>query len=188
MEPMRFRVAFVCTGNRFRSVLAAAAFRSAAGGLPVDVESYGTLDLGPAAPLPEAVREARALGLDVSSHAARCLNDADLSDASLVVGFEAQHVVAAVEVAGALVERIFVLPELVDLLDRIDVPPGPDPVAHALEAVTRAHALRREEGRRRSPREIEDPISLPDAVQRQIAQAVFDGATTLSAGLFVWFP
>src|SRR5207247_4399470 len=115
---MSFRVAFVCTGNRFRSVLAAAAFGSAAGGLPVHAESYGTLDLGPAAPLPEAIREASAIGLDVSSHAARSLNEADLGGASLVVGFEAQHVVAAVDVAGALVERIFVLPELVDLLDR----------------------------------------------------------------------
>jgi protein-tyrosine-phosphatase len=185
---MRFRVAFVCTGNRFRSVLAAAAFRSAADGLPVDVESYGTLDLGPAAPLPGAVREALALGLDVSSHSARGLNDADLGDASLVVGFEAQHVVAAVDVAGALVERIFVLPELIDLLDRIEIPRGPDPVAHAREAVARAHAVRREEGLRRSPREIEDPIGLPDAAQRQVAQTVFDGATTLAARLFVSFP
>ena len=184
---MRFRVAFVCTGNRFRSVLAAAAFRSAADGLPVHVESYGTLDLGPAAPLPGAIREASALGLDVSSHAARPLNDADLSDASLVVGFEAQHVVAAVDVARAPVERVFVLPELVDLLDRIDVPREPEPVTQAREAVARAHAVRREEGRR-SPREIEDPIALPDVAQRRIAQAVFDGATTLAVRLFVWFP
>jgi protein-tyrosine-phosphatase len=184
---MRFRVAFVCTGNRFRSVLAAAAFRSAVGGLPVHVESYGTLDLGPAAPLPGAIREALALGLDVSSHAARCLNDADLGDTSLVVGFEAQHVVAAVDAAGALVERVFVLPELVELLDRIDLQRAPDPVTQAREAVARAHAIRREEGRRRSPREIEDPIALPNARQRQIAQAVFDGATTLAALLFVSF-
>jgi protein-tyrosine-phosphatase len=41
-----FRVAFVCTGNRFRSPLAAALFRSAAEGLPVEVASAGTLDLG----------------------------------------------------------------------------------------------------------------------------------------------
>jgi protein-tyrosine-phosphatase len=185
---MSFRVAFVCTGNRFRSVLAAAAFRSAADGLPVHVESYGTLDLGPAAPLPGAVSEASALGLDVSAHAARFLNDAELGDASLVVGFEAQHIVAAVGVASAPVERAFVLPELVELLDRIDVPRGPDPVAHAREAVARAHAVRRGEGRRRSVREIEDPIALPDAAQRHIAQAVYHGATTLAARLFVSFP
>src|SRR5207247_4853908 len=99
---MSFRVAFVCTGNRFRSVLAAAAFGSAAGGLPVHVESYGTLDLGLAAPLPGAIREASAIGLDVSSHAARSLNDDDLGGASLVVGIEGQQVVTEVGIGGAL--------------------------------------------------------------------------------------
>jgi len=154
----------------------------------VDVESYGTLDLGPAEPLPAAVREARALGLDVSSHAARCLNGADLADAALVVGFEAQHVVAAVDVAGARVERVFILPELVDILDRIEITRWPDPVAQARETVARAHASRRAQPRRRSVREIEDPISLPEAAQRQIAKAVLDGATTLAARLFISFP
>ena len=68
-----FTVAFVCTGNRFRSVIAEATFRSAAEGLPVRTVSYGTLELGPAEPLPAAVREAHALGLDISTHVARSL-------------------------------------------------------------------------------------------------------------------
>ena len=36
------QVVFVCTGNRFRSPLAAALFREATSGLPVDVRSMGT--------------------------------------------------------------------------------------------------------------------------------------------------
>ena len=43
-EPLR--VAFVCTGNRFRSPLAAALLESEAEGLPVEIASLGTLDLG----------------------------------------------------------------------------------------------------------------------------------------------
>src|SRR5579864_540531 len=125
--PARFRVAFVCTGNRFRSALAETAFRVAARDLPVDVASYGTLDVGSVGPLPQALRAAEAYGLELSGHVARPLATADLAD-SLVVGFERQHAVAAVELAGAVPERTFLLQELVDLLDSLPLHLSPDPV------------------------------------------------------------
>jgi protein-tyrosine phosphatase len=179
-----FSVAFVCTGNRFRSAIAEAAFRSAAEGLPVRVVSYGTLGLGPAEPLPAAVREAHALGLDISRHVARSLTDGDLTQTSLVLGFELKHAVAAVDVAGARQERVFILPELVDLLDRIGVVRRQDPIDQAVENITRAHASRRVDPRRRPGPEIEDPISLPEPSQRAIGQAVHDGAEALALRLF----
>jgi protein-tyrosine phosphatase len=179
-----FDVAFVCTGNRFRSVIAETTFRSATEGMPVRVESYGTLELGPVEPLPAAFREARELGLDISSHVARGLTDADLTQTALVVGFELQHAVAAVEVAGARLERVFILPELVDVLKRIGVVRGPDPIEQAAENIARAHANRRADPRRRPGLEIEDPISLPRVFQKAIAQAVHDGAETLALQLF----
>ena len=179
-----FDVAFVCTGNRFRSVIAESTFRSATEGLRVRVESYGTLDLGPAEPLPAALREARALGLDISTHVARSLTDADLTQTPLVVGFELQHAVAAVEVAGARLERVFILPELVEVLDRIGVIRRPDPIDRAAENIARAHANRRTDPRRRPALEIEDPISLPRVSQKAIAQAVHDGAKRLALQLF----
>jgi protein-tyrosine-phosphatase len=179
-----FEVAFVCTGNRFRSVLAAAEFRSATDGLPVHVGSYGTLELGRAGPLPEAVREGRVLGLDISAHRARSLRTAQLGDAGLVVGFELQHVVAALDVAGAQIERTFLLTELIDLLtveyDASDI----DPIARATEIVALAHARRRDPKRPRSIREIADPIEMADNDQRVIARTVYDGAQTLARELF----
>jgi len=57
-----FRIDFVCTGNRFRSPLAAELLRRAIGGLPVEVASVGTLDLGPLSALPEAMEEWRPSG------------------------------------------------------------------------------------------------------------------------------
>jgi protein-tyrosine-phosphatase len=179
-----FALAFVCTGNRFRSVIAEATFRSAAEGLPVRVESYGTLELGPAEPLPSAVREAQAFGLDISTHTAKSLTDADLTQTSLVVGFELQHAVAALDVAGARLECVFILPELVDLLDRIGVVRRPDPIDQASENIARAHANRRTDPRRRAGPEIEDPVSLPRNAQRAIAQAVHRGAEALALQLF----
>jgi protein-tyrosine-phosphatase len=178
----RFDVAFVCTGNRFRSVLAAAAFAAAASDDRFRAESYGTLDLGPAEPLPGAVREARALGLEVSSHRARCLTDADLEDANLVVGFELAHVVAAVEVAGARVERTFVLPELADLLAADDPPFEGDAVAAADTRIRKAHVLR-SNGRRRTITEIRDPVSLPAAAQTAVARSVVEGTQSIARRL-----
>jgi len=178
-----FSVVFVCTGNRFRSVIAAAAFRGALGDLAVPVESYGTLDLGPVGPLPEAVREARALGLEISEHVARSLRQADLTDASLVLGFELEHAVAAVDVGGARLEHVFILPELVLLLDRIGVEQGSDPVAQALENIARAQANRDAAPQPVVP-EIEDPFSLPESAQRAIARAVCRGAEALAVQLF----
>ena len=180
--PRGFDVAFVCTGNRFRSVLAAAAFAATARDGRFRAESYGTLDLGPAEPLPGAVREARALGLDVSSHRARCLTDADLEDANLVVGFELAHVVAAVERAGARVERTFVLPELAELLAEAGPQADGDAIAVADARVEHAHALR-SNGGRRTMGEIRDPVSLPAAAQNAVARSVVEGSQAIARRL-----
>lgn len=178
-----FSVVFVCSGNRFRSVIAEAALRAAVGDLPVAVESYGTLELGPVGPLPEAVREARALGLEISEHVARSLRQADLTDVSLVLGFELEHAVAAVEVGGARLEHVFILPELVLVLDRIGAAQLPEPIAQARENIARAQA-NRDGGTQRVVPEIEDPFSLPESAQRAIARAVYKGAEALAIQLF----
>jgi protein-tyrosine-phosphatase len=182
MEP--FSVAFVCSGNQFRSVIAEAAFRSFTYGLPVSVTSHGTLDLSPAEPLPAAVREARALGLDISGHRARNLSDTDLSATSLVLVFELKHAVAAVDVAGAQLNRVFILPELVLLLDRIGLVRRPDPIEQAFENIAHAQAKRLESSPERPVPEIEDPVSLPKPVQRAIARAVYNAAESLAVQLF----
>ena len=140
-----FRVVFVCTGNRFRSALAAAAFRFAAAQLPVEVDSYGTLDISLAQPLPEALVIAAAYGLDLSGHLSKSLDTTDLSQASLVVGFEPQHTRAAVEIAGARPECSFLLRELNDLLEAdfrpTFGPPRAGDVDHSLASIDRAKRL-----------------------------------------------
>jgi protein-tyrosine phosphatase len=180
----QFDVVFVCTGNRFRSVVAEATFGAATEGLPVRVASYGTLDIGPAGPLPVAALEARSFGLDVSTHVARCVTNADLREASLVVGFEAEHVVTAVNDAGARPERAFILLELIDLLDSVETAGEGDAVSNAVEYVARAHARLRAESRRRSVPEIEDPVGMPASAQHAIGRGVYHATNRLALQLF----
>jgi low molecular weight protein-tyrosine phosphatase len=115
-----FSVTFVCTGNRARSPVAQELLRRLVAGLDVSVDSYGTLDLGPVAALPEAEAAARPLGVDLGPHRARALRPGVLADADLVVGFEPTHVATAVVDAGARRECCFTILELVELLE--DVP------------------------------------------------------------------
>src|SRR5206468_2429041 len=86
-------------------------------GLPVTIESFGTLDLGRAAPLPEAVELGHDYGLDVSGHVTRYVSTASLAQVDLVVGFEAAHVRQAVVDAGAPRDRAFTMREIVRLLE-----------------------------------------------------------------------
>jgi len=177
------RVAFVCTGNRFRSALAEAAFRAATDGLPLEVTSYGVLDVGSAGPLPQAVRAAEAFGLEISAHVARPLAAADLAEATLVVGFEAHHAAAAVEFAGAHADRAFLLLELMDVLGNVRGAVGADPFERAAATVARADRRRRAEPSRWA-REIPDPIELEEAGQAVVGQVVCEGATRLARHLF----
>ena len=117
-------VVFICTGNRFRSPLAAAIFGDAAAkhGVPVTVESVGTLDTGSPPAFPETIEHAERFGLDISDHRARHALAVDLTGADVVIGFERTHVAFAIVDAGVPAEKAFTLPELVQLLELEDVP------------------------------------------------------------------
>jgi protein-tyrosine-phosphatase len=142
--------------------------------LPVEVSSLGTLDLGPVPALPEAVALAGELGLDLTNHRARQLDD--LRDRDLVVGFERKHVMAAVVDAGAPVEKTFTLPELVALLKGRTGAPR--------DRIAAAHAARPEDFRNRPLPEIPDPLGLSAPEQRAVARSVEQQVSELAALLF----
>jgi protein-tyrosine-phosphatase len=177
-----FGVVFLCTGNRFRSPMAAALLSRATEGLPVHVRSRGTLDVETMPALPEAVQEAASLGLDLSSHRARRLAGEDLSEADLVLGFERTHVAVAVIEAGARRERTFTLPELVGLLAAIDLPPDLEPIERARAALRAAHEARGA-GHALLP-EIADPIGRPRSAQRETATRLQVLVSQIAADLF----
>lgn len=164
-----FDVVVICSGNRFRSPIAAGILRDATDGLPVRVRSFGTLDLAPSPVLPEALELAPSLGLDLASHRSHPLAGEDLSSADLVIGFERMHVSMAVVDAAARRERTFLLTELVDELEGAALPEGLEPVERARAAVQAADAAR---STRPFPEEIADPIAGRPPVFRASADRV----------------
>jgi protein-tyrosine-phosphatase len=130
-----FSIAFVCTGNRFRSPLAAAFVDRLAVGVPVSTQSYGTLPLEGAPALPEAVEIARTCGISLAEHRSRYLNNALLSDVDLLIGFEPLHVQQAVVDAQAPRERSFMLRDLISFLA------AAGPAASDEDVVRRARSL-----------------------------------------------
>ena len=153
-------VVLICTGNRFRSPLAEAMLKARAP-VALDVQSLGLYDLGPVPALAEALQAGRRFGLDLSGHRARALLGQDLAGADLVLGFERIHVAAAVVDAGAPRDRSFTLPELVDLLESIDLPEDDDPQARFHESIRRANELRATRMPEATLAEVADPWGTP---------------------------
>jgi len=180
-----FRIAVICTGNRFRSPLAEHLLRRETAGLPVEVESFGLLDTGAEPVLAELEEHAAAAGLDVAAHRSRQLPRGSLGGMDLVIGFERRHLAHAVVQAGAHLERTFTLPELVDLLEQVPAPSGGGGVAaNAAAAIEAAAGARPGDPRRTAVPEIADPVGRPPEVVARIAADVTSLSSRLAAALF----
>ncbi len=178
-----FSLLFLCTGNRFRSPLAASFVRRLTVGLPVAVASAGVLDVDGSPPLREATRLGASSGVSLSAHRARHLTRDGLRDVDLLLGFEQTHLSHAVVELGAARERSFTLPELIRLLDEIEpVAEGPL-VRRARERVRRA-AERRVAGAVGSADEIRDPFGRSKKVARLIAVEIQRLSLELAGRLF----
>ena len=177
----RFELVLICTGNRARSPVAEGFLRHLLADLPVRVRSLGTLELGGAPPLPEALEAASRVGLDLSAHRSQTLRGQELREADLVLGFELSHISAAVIDGGAPRERVFSLPELVELLEQGSPSLDTHPLARAREAIAAADA-RRVAGT--PPAELTDPLGRSPKFHRDTVEQVRDLSERLAIGLF----
>ena len=179
-----FRVVFVCTANLARSPLAEALFRRHVGGLPVEVRSRGTTDVGVASGLlPEAVKAGDSVGVDLRRHRAQALAQGELLDADLVVGFEPFHVSAAVVVGEAESSRAFTLHELAGLLDGVDLPTATG-LERARLALGTAHAKRALDNRLAVP-SLADPAGRSQRAYLKLAREIDALTASLADQLFV---
>ena len=184
-----FDVIVVCTGNQFRSPIVEGLMRASTTRLPLRVTSVGTRNLGAAPALPEAVRLASEFGVDLTAHRAQSLRGFDLSDTDLVIGFELEHVAAAVVEANAKYERTFTILELLSLLGEADVPDERDPVRRARAAVDSAHKRRPVAGAPLpSNAQIQDPLGGRPTVYRATADQLRTATRLLVDRLFGFVP
>jgi protein-tyrosine phosphatase len=180
-----FRIVVLCTGNRFRSPLAERVLRREAGGLPVEVESFGLLQLDRIGVLPELVDYAVRSGIEVSDHRSRPLVRGSLAAVDLVLGFERIHLAEAVITGGAALERTFTLPELAALVGTASPrASGGEFVSHARATINDASERRAADPRHSVVPEIADPIGQPASVAAEIAERVHRLSIELAGALF----
>jgi len=178
-----FSIAFVCTGNRFRSPLAEAFVQRLTLGLPVTVESFGTLPLENALPLKEATEIALWCGISLSSHRTRYVNNASLEEVDLLLGFEPAHIQQAVVDARAPRERSFTLGDFVSLLPAEGAAPDDDVVKRAGSLVAAA-GDRLAEFPKPTMSAMRDPFGGSWKLYRQTASDIRDLSVTLVERLF----
>ena len=182
-----FTIVLLCTANRIRSPMAESFLRAHVSELPAAVESVGVEGRAGQPAMPEAVEVAMELGGDLSAHSARPLTAVDLSNADLILGFEARHVRRAVRDGNAPPERTFTLPQFVKCIERAADPEETDLVLRARAAVELANAQRSDaSGGSRRTREIEivDPLGGPISAYRNTALRIRELCKRVSLGLF----
>ena len=179
-----FSIAFVCTGNRFRSPLAAAFVRRLTLGLPVSTESYGTLRVEDAPPLSEAVEIALWCGISLSEHRTRYVNEASLQDIDLLLGFEPAHVRQAVVDAQAPRERSFTLGDFVPLLPAYGAPSPEEDVVTRARYLVAAAGERFADSTGLKSQSMRDPFGGPWKLYRRTASEIRELSVGLAERLF----
>jgi protein-tyrosine phosphatase len=177
-----FSIAFICTGNRFRSPLAEAFVRKLTTDLPVGVQSFGTLAVGAVPPLPEAFKLAELSAVDLSGHRARPVGTESLAKTDLVIGFDLEHMRGAVIEAHASRDRAFTFREIVALLEDAPAPEAGDAVRRARQAVEQA--ARDRNANQRTDNAIRDPYGRSWRVYYETAAEIRELSLGLVGSLF----
>ena len=129
-----YSILFVCTGNQFRSPIAAEAFREQllhdGRAAQWHVYSAGTWTSTGRKALPEALNLAKAFGLNIEGHATRGLEAGILDQADLILVMEAGHKESIRVEFPFTRNKLYLLAEVIEGMD-YDIP---DPAASMDEA------------------------------------------------------
>ncbi|TDC20751.1 low molecular weight phosphatase family protein [Streptomyces sp. 8K308] len=186
-EQFRTSVLMVCTGNLYRSPLAAGLLRQRLAGpgrVPIGVTSAGTAAV-PGTPVPAAVMAfLQPQGGDPTKPVARRLTTELVERADLVLGAAVEHREAAVRLAPArALPRAFTLREFARLLRQEDAAGIADPTAR-LTALVRAAAARRGSVRVAGAEEdVADPVGSDQSVLRACAARIEDAVERIARAM-----
>jgi protein-tyrosine-phosphatase len=184
LELDQFTIVFVCSGNRFRSPLAEAFVRRLTVGLPVVVQSFGTLQLGAAPVLAEASKLGHWCGVDLSQHRARLIGVESIDDTDLLIGFDQEHVRRGVIDGNASTRRSFTFSQIVALLEDVAEVETTDVVQRARHAVGQAAARRDADPDAWEAGPIADPFGRSWRVYRETAAEIRELSLRLVDALF----
>jgi protein-tyrosine phosphatase len=179
----------LCTGNVCRSPIAEGVLREALRGelgeRAPEVSSAGTAGWEGSAAMPESVRAAAEVGVDISAHTARRLVTSLVEQADLVIGMAGEHRVQVVHAVPDAAGITFSLKELVRLLEALPPSAEPTPDRTLAVRVAEADALRRS-GFEGNPLDddVVDPLGLPLDSYRAIAWELDGWCARLVAGLY----
>jgi protein-tyrosine phosphatase len=178
----------ICTGNICRSPISEGLLRDALerrfGAAAPTVSSAGTSGLEGSGAMPESVRAAAELGVDISGHVARRLTATIADGADLLLCMATEH---RAVFAGApdIDDRAFTLKELVRLLESLP-PPVAGAGAGSLPDRVAAAALARRNGAVPPSRDedVADPLGQPLEAYRSIAWEIETWTDRLVIALF----
>jgi protein-tyrosine phosphatase len=179
----------ICTGNVCRSPIAEGSLRASlvdrfGSGAPL-VSSAGTTGWEGSAAMPESVRAARELGIDISDHRARELLADHVERADLVIGMAREHVHVVARSLPVAAARTFTLKELVRLLEGLRPLPGPVGPEALARRVQAADDLR-STGFAGNPHDedVVDPLGMPLESYRAVAWELREWTQRLVDAMF----
>jgi protein-tyrosine phosphatase len=179
----------VCTGNVCRSPIAEGLLRDALarrfGDRAPSVSSAGTAGWEGSEAMPESVRAALELGIDITAHRGRRLSTTMLLDADLVLCMAAEHRDALIAEVPEAAGRTFTLKELVRLLEPLpQAGEGAAPWTLAPRVARAASAREANSDPPHLDEDVADPLGQPLGAFRAVAWELEQWVSRLVDGLF----